>query len=146
MRRALVALALCATLSIMAVLPVSATDYTPTYYTFSLYASGETYSGYLDGALVNGALGRSSTGTFTIPLDLDARFKWVKIGANYGTVSYDVGASYKFVITLTLGTTGSYVDASAPLLYTASRLNGYAPPIDISSQKIISQKAKMCSK
>lgn len=140
MRRALVALALCATLSIMAVLPVSATDYTPTYYTFSLYARGETYSGYLDGALVNGALGRSSTGSFTIPLDLDTRFQWVNIGANYGTVSYDVGASYKFVITLTLGTTGSFVDTGAQLLYTAPRLNGYAPPIDISSQKLISQK------
>lgn len=118
MRRCLGFVALLLTFSILIAFTVSATEYVPQTYIYNLYANGENYGGYLDGVSVTGATGSSQTGTFTVPLSLDTRFKSLLLGAVYkSNLGLDVDATYKFVVTITTGASGSYTSTSSPVLY-----------------------------
>lgn len=118
MRRCLGFVACLLTFSILVSLTVSATEYVPQTYCYNLHANGENYGGYLDGVAVAGASGASLTGTFSVPTNLDSRFKSLLLGAYYtSSPSTDVEATYKFVITITTGVSGSYTSSVAPVLY-----------------------------
>lgn len=117
MRRIVGIVAFLCTLSLL-IIPVGATEFTPRYYYCGVYATGEQYTRTLDGVEQNILPFGSTTGTFTIPLNIDERFKTYYIGGMFNTTTYDVGAKYRFDITITFGATGSYSGSTTGPLST----------------------------
>lgn len=99
----------------------SGTDYKATVYLWNLANANEEYGGTVDGVLIQGATGRataSTGGTITsVPLNLNDDFNRFYFGAVFPTNlnNYDNSATFKMVVTITLGVTGSYSGTAVPL-------------------------------
>lgn len=100
-------------------------DLKASVYFWNLASTLEEYGGTYNEELVPGASGKISSpgsygGTCSIPLDLIPELDHLYYGALYPTTlaanQYNNGATFKMVITITLGVSGSYSGDKVPLM------------------------------
>lgn len=134
MRRIMGIVAFVCAFTVILATVATATDYTPAAYYYGYWANNEQYTGEINGTTVSGAVGNGGkNGTFTLPINQSTDFGFIYIGAKYNSVTYDVGAKYTFVITLTFGLSGNYDVAVAPALKSPNYKNtpGYGLQMEI---------------
>lgn len=99
-------------------------EYKSTVYFWNLASPLEEYGGTVDGVLISGATGRVTggsltDGTFSVPLNLNESLNHLYYGAYYPTTlsgnEYDNSATFKMVVTITTGATGSYTGSVGSL-------------------------------
>lgn len=98
------------------------TEYTYSTIFWNLAKSTEAYGGMLGGQTVEGASGKTNLTSFSIPLNLDPELNHLYIGAYYPSTLVDLmpGATYKMVITLTLGASGNYTGVGSHQLFNSA--------------------------
>lgn len=121
MRRIMGIIAFVCAFTIITATAVTATDYTPIGYYAGWYKSGEEYTGTINEVEISGGNVRGGKlGTFVLDNNINTGFTQLMLCAQYGSVSYDVGAEYTFAITLTFGVSGDYTSTTTPVLYSCN--------------------------